>query len=943
MLKLEGRRPVGPTHEGQGHIVTIGLVRVVDPEGGSVRRGLVPEGEDLVVETEAERVRGGRPEEAEGGQPSRVDRFADPPRFPNGCPCPGRLRAGHGKEVEADGECREAAERIDLARGDLSEERAAGRRWRGPRRGKLAALEPVADGQRHPTAQAVGNVADPDPEVAAPPRERGAGRPAVGKMEPMPARAEARDARGLHDRQRMPDRLEPGCPAGRAPAPCPRPRPTMPDMAAAQRHTNRLAGETSPYLLQHAHNPVDWYPWGPDALARAKLLDRPIFLSIGYAACHWCHVMERESFEDPGTAAILNAGFVAIKVDREERPDLDQVYMAAVQAMTGGGGWPMSVFLTPEGRPFYGGTYFPDEPRHGMPSFRQVLEGVLRAWRDQRPELEQAGLRLIGALVDQARTTAPPALGADAPTPGLLEEAARSLEAGFDWTNGGWGRAPKFPQPMTIEFLLRRAATAAAETAGAAGGEPAALEMARRALDAMADGGIHDHLGGGFHRYATDSAWLVPHFEAMLYDNAQLARVYLLAWALTGDARYRAVATGTLDFIRRELTMPDGAFAASLDADTGGVEGATYTWTLREIGDLLGDDAGLFAAAYGVTEAGNWEGVTILSRVRSTADLCRELDMEPDEVERRLGDARRRLLEHRATRTQPARDGKALAAWNGLAIRAFADAARLLGDRGERTLAATYEAAAVRAASTIVDGLLGASGRLARSWKDGRAVGPGVLEDHADLADGLLALYEATFDERWFVVAVGLADTILDRFADPAGGFFDVADDHERLVTRPKDLQDNALPAGGSTAARVLLRLAAWTGDGRYRTAAESAVGGVTALAARYPTAFANWLSAAELAVAGIDEVAVVGDPADPATRRLLAVLAERPLAPLVVAVAADPATSAIPLLGGRIAIEGRPTAYACRGFVCRLPVTEPGALRAALEGRAEPELGGGR
>ena len=717
----------------------------------------------------------------------------------------------------------------------------------------------------------------------------------------------------------------------------------MPDMPAAERHTNRLAGETSPYLLQHAHNPVDWFPWGPDALARARLLDRPIFLSIGYAACHWCHVMERESFEDAATAAILNAGFVAIKVDREERPDLDQVYMAAVQAMTGAGGWPMSVFLTPDGRPFYGGTYFPDEPRHGMPSFRQVLEGVLRAWREQRAEVEQAGVRLVGALVDQARTATSSAGAGDAPTPGLLEEAVRSLEAGLDRANGGWGRAPKFPQPMAIEFLLRRASAAgkAAETGGP-GDKPRALEMARRTLDAMADGGIHDQLGGAFHRYATDAAWLIPHFEAMLYDNAQLARVYLLAWVLTGDARYRAVATGTLDFILRELTTEDGAFAASLDADTDGLEGATYTWTLGQVRDLLGDEAGLVAAAYGITEGGNWEGVTILARARPAADIARELEVEPDEVERRLADARRRLLENRAARTQPARDGKALAAWNGLAIGAFADAARLLRDHGERSLAALYEAAAGRAAGAIVDGLLGADGRLARSWKDGRAAGPGVLEDYADLADGLLALYEATFDERWFVIARGLADTILERFADPSGGFFDVADDHERLVTRPKDLQDNAVPAGGSMAARVLLRLAAWTGDGRFRAAAERAIVSVMALAAQYPTAFANWLSAADLALAGIDEIAIVGDPSDPASHALLAVLAERPLAPRVVAVAADPAMSAIPLLGGRIAIGGRPTAYVCRGFVCRLPVTDPGALRAALERNADPDLGGG-
>ena len=429
---------------------------------------------------------------------------------------------------------------------------------------------------------------------------------------------------------------------------------------------NRLAGETSPYLLQHAHNPVDWFPWGGDALARAKLLDRPIFLSIGYAACHWCHVMERESFEDATTAAYLNDHFVAIKVDREERPDLDQLYMGAVQAMTGQGGWPMSVFLTPDGRPFYGGTYYPDEPRHGMPSFRQVLEGVARAWREQRDELESAGSRLVATLVDQQRIDAGAA--ADDPTPGLLDEAAAGIYASFDRVNGGWGRAPKFPQPMTVEYLLRRMA----------GGDPEPEAVARFTLEKMADGGIHDQLGGGFHRYATDAIWLVPHFEQMLYDNAQLARVYLHAWAQTGDARFREVAEGVLDYMVRELTTADGAFAASQDADTDGVEGLTFTWTAAEIREVLGADAAPFLAAYGVTDLGNWEGTTILSRVWPDAHTPPPSRADAA-FEAGLAASRARLLERRATRPQPARDDKALAAWNGLAIAAFADAGRLLG------------------------------------------------------------------------------------------------------------------------------------------------------------------------------------------------------------------------------------------------------------------------
>src|SRR2546426_1873467 len=436
-----------------------------------------------------------------------------------------------------------------------------------------------------------------------------------------------------------------------------------------RRPTNRLAGETSPYLLQHAHNPVDWYPWGPEALGRARELDRPIFLSIGYAACHWCHVMERESFEDPATAADLNRDFVAIKVDREERPDLDQVYMGAVQAMTGQGGWPMSVFLTPDGRPFYGGTYFPSESHHDLPSFRQVLSGVARAWREDREAIEASGSRLVAALVDQASALGPATAGPAMADQGRLEAAVAALGATFDARRGGWGGAPKFPAAMAIEFLLRRATGPDGRIATGADADDRALAMARRTLDAMADGGIHDQLGGGFHRYATDAAWLVPHFEQMLYDNAQLARAYVHAWQLTGDERYRAVAEGVLGFMTDRLRTRDGAFAASLDADTDGVEGATFTWTAGEIQEVLGPaDAEVFAAAYGVTDAGNWEGRTILSRVRSDAEVAERFGLSPNEVAGRLGQARGALRARRSGRPQPARDDKAPAASDGLAI-----------------------------------------------------------------------------------------------------------------------------------------------------------------------------------------------------------------------------------------------------------------------------------
>ncbi len=693
--------------------------------------------------------------------------------------------------------------------------------------------------------------------------------------------------------------------------------------------TNRLAGETSPYLLQHAHNPVDWYPWGEEALARARAEDKPIFLSIGYAACHWCHVMERESFEDEATAVDLNRDFVAIKVDREERPDLDQVYMAAVQAMTGGGGWPMSVFLTPDGRPFYGGTYFPDSPRHGMPAFRQVLEGVARAYREQRDQVEQSGSAIVAAIADASRfgETGGPAGVRGLPDRTVLDAAVAALEGTFDPRHGGWGGAPKFPQPMTIEYLLRRAASG--------DDDGRSLAMARRTLDAMADGGIHDQLGGGFHRYATDAIWLIPHFEQMLYDNAQLARVYIHAWQLTGDRHYRDVAVGTLDYLARELLTADGAFAASQDADTDGEEGATFVWTAEEVQRILGpEEAALFGAAYDVTEGGNWEGRTILRRVRPDAELATMTGATVEHVVARLAAARTVLLAARASRPQPARDDKVLAGWNGLALGALGDAIVALeatGDADDLAAATTYRALAIGTADALLAGLRGADGQLFRSWKDGRATADGVLEDYACLADGLFALYRATFDERWFVAARRLGDKILDEFADPAGGFFDTGDRHETLITRPKDLQDNAVPSGNGMAATVLLELAALSGEGGYAVAAEHALGLVAGVLARYPGGFGQWLVALDFALADVVEVAVVGDPSDDATVRLLrpARVGYRPH--LVVACAPDPEASTIELLGSRFRLAGLPTAYVCRDFACRQPVTEPEALAALL------------
>jgi len=688
---------------------------------------------------------------------------------------------------------------------------------------------------------------------------------------------------------------------------------------AAHPHTNRLAGETSPYLLQHAHNPVDWYPWGPEALERARREDKPIFLSIGYAACHWCHVMERESFEDEATAAELNAGFVPVKVDREERPDIDQVYMGAVQAMTGSGGWPLSVFLTPGGRPFYGGTYFPNESRHGLPSFRDVLAGVERAWRERRDEVERAGAQLVEGMAGGRRLP----VAASLPSSTVLDEAVHNLESQFDAANGGWGSAPKFPQPIAIEFLLRRYV---------ATGDTRALAMARRSLDRMADGGIHDHLGGGFARYATDATWLVPHFEKMLYDNAQLASAYLHAAAVADEPRYRHVATATLDYVLREMTTPDGLWAASQDADTEGQEGLTYVWTPAEIKAVLApDDAQLVCDAFGVTDRGNFEGRTILSRVRDDEELARIHGLEIEVVPERLAQARVLLLAARARRPQPARDDKAIAAWNGLLLSALADAAVALATAGDAQRAARYIAAAKLAADRLLVLLRGPDGRFSRSWKDGRASGQGVLEDQAHVAEGLLALYAATWDERWYAAALETADAMLRHFRDPAGGFFDTADDHEPLPARPKELQDNALPSGNAMAVTVLLKLAALTGDGRYRDAAERGLGLVSAFAARYPTGFGQWLSALDFALAEVLEVAIVGDQADPATGALLAQVRAGYRPHEVVALAPGGTPSAIPLLHDRPLLDGLPTAYVCRGFACRRPTTDPAELSRQL------------
>jgi len=653
---------------------------------------------------------------------------------------------------------------------------------------------------------------------------------------------------------------------------------------------NRLAEATSPYLLQHADNPVDWYEWGPEALGRARAEDRPILLSVGYAACHWCHVMERESFEDEATADLMNEHFVNIKVDREERPDVDAVYMDAVQAMTGQGGWPMTVFLTPEGEPFWAGTYFPKEDRHGMPAFTRVLRAVSEAWRDRRDEIRSQGRKIVEAIERRVLPSEEPLTGE------VLDEAVAHLREAFDPEHGGFGGAPKFPQPMTLEFLLRMHLR----------GSEGALEMVTRTLDRMAAGGIRDVLGGGFHRYSVDRTWLVPHFEKMLYDNAQLALAYLHAFQVTGEERHRMIAAETLEYLLRDLRHERGGFFSSEDADSEGEEGRFYVWSWDELTAEVGEDT---ARALGAEPEGNWEGTSILHGEAPAEDV------------------RERLLAIRGRRVRPATDDKVLAGWNGLAIRAFAEAGRALEEP-------RYVEAAEAAAGFILEELRRDDGRLLRAWREGRTSGPAYAEDHALMAAGLLALYEATLDLRWFEAARELADDLLRLFHDADGGFFETGSDAEELVLRPKELLDSAIPAAGSVAAEVLQRLTMLTGDDGYERAAVSALEQVRGVMGRAATALGHALSAADLYLSPSREIAIAGDPDDERTRALLREVWRRYL-PGAVLASAEPddaeAAKAIPLLQGRDRVDGAPAAYVCERFVCRRPVTEPAELAAEL------------
>ncbi|MBL8775391.1 MAG: thioredoxin domain-containing protein [Acidimicrobiales bacterium] len=663
--------------------------------------------------------------------------------------------------------------------------------------------------------------------------------------------------------------------------------------------SNRLADETSPYLRQHRDNPVDWYPWGEEAFARATAEDKPILLSVGYSACHWCHVMAHESFEDPATAAVMNELFVNVKVDREERPDVDAVYMDAVQQLTGQGGWPMTVFLMPDGRPFFGGTYFPNEARHGMPAFTDLCLAVAEHWRDERDELRSNAEQLTEALSRSVQLAA----ADDLPGREVVTAAVDQLVEQHDREWGGFGGQPKFPQSMSLELLLRVHHRA---------GDPALLEGVTTSLDAMASGGIYDHLGGGFARYSVDNFWMVPHFEKMLYDQALLARAYLHAWQVTGEERYRQVLDETIDYVRRDLRDPAGGFHSAEDADSEGEEGKFYVWRAEEIEAVLDPEtAAAVIEWYGVTRNGNFEGSNILHRP-ARGDLIR-----PEAVER----GRAALLEARNQRVRPGLDDKVLTEWNGLMLATLAEAAAATGD--ERWLAD-----AVQTAEFLLAHLRGEDGRWLRSWQAGadgrpaRAQHLAYAADHAALVDGFTRLAEASGDARWIAEARSVADALLDLFwDDEAGGVFTTGRDAEALIARQKDFQDNATPSANSAAALALLRLAALTGEARYLDAVAGILRLFGPLAGRYAAAFAHLLAAVDLADGGTTEIVVTGDRPD-----LVAVAHGRYLPDAVLAWG-EPYDS--PLWADRA--EG--AAHVCRDFACLLPVTDPEALAAQLDG----------
>ena len=681
---------------------------------------------------------------------------------------------------------------------------------------------------------------------------------------------------------------------------------------------NRLANETSPYLKQHEENPVEWYPWGEEALAKAKTEDKPILVSIGYSACHWCHVMAHECFEDPGIAALMNDRFVNIKVDREERPDIDSIYMTALHAMSGQGGWPLNVFLTSEAVPFFGGTYWPPADRQGMPGFPRVLDAIHKAWTGDRDKLQGTAGQVLGYLSASAKG-APS--GGDL-TDGISEATVQRLLSQFDQEWGGFGRAPKFPQASVLEFLLRHHRRT---------GNEQALQMLTTTLDRMADGGIYDHAGGGFARYAVDGEWLVPHFEKMLYDNAQLMSIYLDAWRITGRASYRRVVNETADWILREMRSPDGGFYAALDADSEGVEGKFYVWTIQEIDELLDpEEADLVKLHYGVTASGNFEGHTILNVTRSLPDLTVQTGESVATLEERRDRARSKLLAAREDRIRPGTDTKIIVSWNGLAIKALASAGIALGRPDLIDAART-------ATALIIEAGMHENAHLVRTLTAGQASGDGMLEDYAFLADGLIALYAATGEHRWLEHAWSLAGTIVEQFAHTGGpGFFDTSLDHEQLIIRPRELQDGAIPCGNSVAVDVLLTLSHLRADDRFDSYVDSLLSSLAVPMAEHPTAFGRFLAVLECLLADQRQLALAEEPvasglSNLSDLRSAFVARYEPFVTL--AYALDKAEQIDwPTLGGRTLPPGATAAaYLCQGMICLPPITTAAELVAQL------------
>ncbi len=691
-------------------------------------------------------------------------------------------------------------------------------------------------------------------------------------------------------------------------------------MQDEKKFTNKLIEETSPYLLQHAHNPVEWYPWGEEAFAKAKAEDKPVLVSIGYSACHWCHVMEHESFEDEEVARIQNEHFVNIKVDMEERPDVDQIYMNFVQLTTGRGGWPMNVFITPDKLPFFGGTYFPPTQRHGMPSWRQILLSIAEAWKERRDELMKSAVDILGEL----RRLSVTGLASGGVDHAMLDAAFQSYVRSFDAKEGGWGGAPKFPQAMSLEFLLRYWKRT---------GDSGALEMVRKTAEKMANGGIYDQLGGGFHRYAVDAIWLVPHFEKMLYDNAQLIRVYLHLYQITKEEFFRRIAVETLEYVRREMLDASGGFYSSQDADSEGEEGKFFLWTPEEVAEVLGEEDGrAFCQYFDVTADGNFEGSNILNR------RGRVPDADASGQAGRLRSSREKLFAEREKRVKPFRDEKVLAAWNGLMLAAFAEAAAVL-DEPE------YLDIATRNADFLLESLVtrqeittpsaeatppktgGEFGTLLRTWKDGKAKLNGYIEDYANLADGLIELYQVSGEVRYLEKARELADAMITEFWDGEnGGFYFTSNDHEELIVRNKDFFDNATPSGNSVAADVLLRLAKFYGEEKYERFALTTLRIAAEQIRRYPQGFGRTLSAAEFALAEVKEVAIVGNEADELWAEVWA-----NYRPFKIVAKADEEGSDLPLLKGRSIVDGKSAVYVCENFVCQRPITTVEALAELL------------